>query len=114
MEIKKAITRIKQDLPSHLSDTVRLLPLHSMLSSAEQTAIFKKMPLGIRKIVVSTNIAETSVTIDDVVFCIDAGRVKEMKVLNGVLSLTEVWVSLMSHARRQKQHVNNEKAELGE
>ena len=37
-----------------------------------------------------------------------------MKVLNGVLSLTEVWVSLMSHARRQKQHVNNEKAELGE
>jgi HrpA-like RNA helicase len=92
MEIKKAINRIKQDLPSHLLSSLSLLPLHSMLSSVEQTAIFKRMPAGIRKIVVSTNIAETSVTIDDVVFCIDAGRVKEMKVFNGVLSLTEVWV----------------------
>lgn len=38
---------------------------------------YRKQKEGVRKIVLSTNIAETSVTIDDVVFVIDCGRMKE-------------------------------------
>ena len=51
--------------------------LHSQLSTSDQQAIFRRAPKGTRKIVVSTNIAETSITIDDVVYVVDAARVKE-------------------------------------
>ncbi|KAJ3335196.1 ATP-dependent DNA/RNA helicase dhx36, partial [Kappamyces sp. JEL0680] len=100
MEIKKAIARIRSDA-GQFAQSLEIFPLHSMLTSSEQSAVFRKMPPGKRKLVVSTNIAETSVTIDDVVFCIDTGRVKEMKLINGVLSLTEVWASRAACKQRK-------------
>ena len=54
-----------------------LIPLHSSLSSAEQKQIFQNPPRGVTKVVIATNIAETSITVDDVVYVVDAGRVKE-------------------------------------
>ncbi|CEP60416.1 RNA helicase LALA0_S01e10396g [Lachancea lanzarotensis] len=54
-----------------------VLPLHSALLPADQKNVFKRFE-GKRKIVVSTNIAETSITIDDCVATIDSGRVKSM------------------------------------
>jgi ATP-dependent RNA helicase DDX35 len=53
-----------------------LLPLHAGLSTEEQLRIFEPAERGTRKIVVSTNIAEASVTIDGVRFVIDCGFVK--------------------------------------
>jgi len=54
-----------------------LVPLHSSVSPQEQRRAFASPPPGGRKIVLATNIAETSLTIDDVVFVSDAGKHKE-------------------------------------
>lgn len=53
-----------------------VLPLHSALSAEDQKQVFKKFSK--RKVVVSTNIAETSITIDDCVATIDTGKAKIM------------------------------------
>lgn len=56
-----------------------LLPLHSAISPSQQKAAFDVPTPGVRKIVVSTNIAETSVTIEDVVYVVDTGRHRERR-----------------------------------
>lgn len=55
-----------------------VLPLHASLQAAEQRKVFLAAPRGLRKVVVATNVAETSITINDIVCVIDSGRVKEV------------------------------------
>lgn len=56
-----------------------VVPLHSSISPKEQKNAFKIHPEGVRKIVISTNIAETSVTIEDIVYVVDTGKHKERR-----------------------------------
>ena len=51
--------------------------------------VFEACPPGTRKIVVASNVAETSITIDDVSCVIDSGRVKEMRYAD-TLSLAAI------------------------
>ena len=56
-----------------------IYPLHSTISSEGQSAVFSAPPSGVRKIVISTNIAETGVTIPDITCVIDSGKHREMR-----------------------------------
>ena len=57
--------------------TLRIVPLFSSLPQAQQEAAFEPTPAGMRKIVASTNIAETSVTINGIVYVVDTGFCKQ-------------------------------------
>ncbi len=52
------------------------LPLYGRLSKEEQERVFKSPPFGKKKIVIATNIAETSITINDIAAVIDSGLAK--------------------------------------
>ncbi|VVC91590.1 unnamed protein product [Leptidea sinapis] len=80
-----------------------VLPLHSGLSLAEQDKVFDYPPEGIRKCIVSTNIAETSVTIDGIRFVVDSGKVKEMSYDSStkMQRLKEFWISKASADQRK-------------
>lgn len=78
-----------------------VLMLHSTLSIDEQDKVFDYPPDGIRKCVISTNIAETSVTIDGIRFVMDSGRVNRMTyTFGGINKLTETCISQDSAKQR--------------
>ena len=85
------------------NNTWIVLPLHSTLSLSEQDKVFDYPPDGVRKCIVSTNIAETSVTIDGVRFVCDSGKVKEMTFdpVCKMQRLKEFWVSRASAEQRK-------------
>uniref|UniRef100_A0A8C6NIB0 RNA helicase n=1 Tax=Nothobranchius furzeri TaxID=105023 RepID=A0A8C6NIB0_NOTFU len=84
-------------------DSYQVLTLHSDMQTLDQKKAMKPSPPGIRKIILSTNIAETSITINDVVFVINSGKVKEKSfdTLSRVSMLKTVWVSKASVLQRK-------------
>ncbi|KAJ9639109.1 putative ATP-dependent RNA helicase ucp12 [Knufia peltigerae] len=97
MEIDRC-QRALSDLPG-----VHSLPLHASLTPAEQRMVFKRPPPGKRKVVVATNVAETSITIEDIVAVIDTGKVKETNYdpTSNVVRLEEVWASQAACKQRR-------------
>ncbi|KAI8843014.1 hypothetical protein BC829DRAFT_446354 [Chytridium lagenaria] len=55
-----------------------VIPLHSLVGAAEQALAFKPPPYGKRKVILSTNIAETGITLPDVVYVVDTCRAREV------------------------------------
>jgi pre-mRNA-splicing factor ATP-dependent RNA helicase DHX16 len=79
-----------------------ICPIYANLPSEMQAKIFEPTPEGARKVVLATNIAETSITIDGVVFVIDPGFVKQNSYnpRTGMSSLTVVPCSRASANQR--------------
>ncbi|KAA1467821.1 P-loop containing nucleoside triphosphate hydrolase protein [Dentipellis sp. KUC8613] len=97
-EIRQCIETLRSTLPG---EGATIFPLHANLSSDEQRAVFA--PTSKWKIVVATNVAETSITIDDITFVIDAGKVKETQYDpdSGLTKLAETWVTRAAARQRR-------------
>ncbi|CAK9152113.1 unnamed protein product [Ilex paraguariensis] len=101
------INSLKNQLQAHplLGDPskVLLLACHGSMASSEQRLIFDNPEDGIRKIVLATNMAETSITINDVVFVVDCGKAKETSydALNNTPCLLPSWISKASARQRR-------------
>ncbi|XP_033322028.2 ATP-dependent DNA/RNA helicase DHX36 isoform X1 [Megalopta genalis] len=80
-----------------------IYPLHSRMPTVDQKNIFKEPPEGVRKIIIATNIAEASITIEDVVYVIDSGKMKTLKfdLSENVETLKPEWVSLANSKQRR-------------
>ncbi|WOL20083.1 DExH-box ATP-dependent RNA helicase DExH3 [Canna indica] len=101
------ISCLRDQLKAHplLGDPNRVLVLtcHGSMATSEQKLIFEKSLPNIRKIVLATNMAEASITINDIVFVIDCGKAKETTydALNNTPCLLPSWISKASARQRR-------------
>lgn len=97
MEISRTVKELQTVASLHV------LPLHASLDTRDQKKVFTRPPPGKRKVVVATNVAETSITIDDIVAVIDTGKVKETSFdpQNNMRKLEETFASRAACKQRR-------------
>lgn len=88
--------------PAAASSHVHVLPLYSQLQTKDQLRVFEPPPEGARFIVLSTNVAETSLTIPGIRYVFDCGRAKDKRYdqSTGVQSFEIGWISKASASQR--------------
>ena len=113
-EIEEACKKIKMKADHHASldsdvGPLECLPLYSCLSPQQQQRVFDTAPPGYawngppgRKVVVSTNIAETSLTIDGIVYVVDPGFSKQ-KMYHPKIRVESLLVKPISKASAQQR-----------
>lgn len=85
-----------------ISSGLIVLPLYSSLPRADQDLVFSPTPRGKRKVVISTNIAETSLTLEGVVYVVDSGFSKQQfyNPISDIENLVVVPISKASARQR--------------
>ncbi|KAG0493771.1 hypothetical protein HPP92_004765 [Vanilla planifolia] len=102
-EISKLLDKIKANTFLCNPSKFIVLPLHGSMPTVDQREIFDRPPSNMRQIILATNIAESSITVDDVVYVVDCGKAKETSydALNKLSCLLPSWISKASaHQRR--------------
>jgi ATP-dependent helicase HrpB len=99
----REIRRTAQALDSRVGREVRVLPLYGDLSAGDQDAALEPAPQGLRRVVLATNIAETSLTIPGIRIVVDSGLVRRARFdpVTGMSRLETLRVSRASADQRR-------------
>lgn len=94
---------MENQLPQEkLRKPMRVLPLYSMLDSEKQQEVFKKPESGIRTVIFSTNVAETSLTIPHVRYVVDCG-LEKVRLYNTLSGSTDARIQYISKASAEQR-----------
>ncbi|KXF80146.1 ATP-dependent helicase HrpB [Enterovibrio coralii] len=98
----REIQRTAEALADKVSSDVLICPLYGQLSSKEQQEAISPAPSGKRKVVLATNIAETSLTIEGIRLVVDAGleRVARFNRKTGITKLDTLQIAKSSAIQR--------------
>ncbi|OIT37263.1 PREDICTED: probable pre-mRNA-splicing factor ATP-dependent RNA helicase DEAH4 isoform X1 [Nicotiana attenuata] len=104
-DIEKLVLKLEEKIQSLQEGScldALILPLHGSLPPEMQVRVFSPPPPNCRRFIVSTNIAETSLTVDGVVYVIDSGYVKQRQYnpSTGMYSLEVVQISKVQAKQR--------------
>ncbi|KAG6845049.1 hypothetical protein H0H87_001386 [Tephrocybe sp. NHM501043] len=103
-EIERCLEELSEMLPTLPQTAPRLVPLalHAGLSTDEQLKVFEQAERGTRKLIISTNIAEASVTIDGIKYVVDCGfvKIRTYNPTTALASLSTVPTSVASATQR--------------
>ncbi|KAG0502404.1 hypothetical protein HPP92_002476 [Vanilla planifolia] len=97
----KLLTEEARDNPNRFSGLL-VLPLYSGLPRSEQDLIFTPTAKGKRKVIISTNIAETSLTLEGVVYVVDSGYSKQ-RFYNPISDIENLIVAPISRASARQR-----------
>ncbi|XP_042502453.1 probable pre-mRNA-splicing factor ATP-dependent RNA helicase DEAH9 isoform X3 [Macadamia integrifolia] len=103
-DIDAAVQLLTEEVHNQRKQSSRLiiLPLYSGLPRAEQDLVFSPTPRGQRKVIISTNIAETSLTLEGIVYVVDCGFSKQ-RFYNPISDIENLLVAPISKASARQR-----------
>ncbi|KAJ4981825.1 hypothetical protein NE237_032662 [Protea cynaroides] len=103
-DIEAAAQLLTEEVQNQKKKSSRLivLPLYSGLPRAEQDLVFSPTPRGQRKVIISTNIAETSLTLEGIVYVVDSGFSKQ-RFYNPISDIENLVVAPISKASAKQR-----------
>lgn len=100
-EIDQCLVQLEEAVGGAGGDLL-ILPLHAALPLPDQMRALERAPRGRRKVILSTNIAETSVTIDGIIYVVDGGLVRQ-RLFNPETGLDILLTTPISQAEAQQR-----------
>ncbi|KAL6926127.1 hypothetical protein ACO0SA_001668 [Hanseniaspora valbyensis] len=101
-EIKKLMTNLEITMGNLKINNLLVYPIYASLPMKEQSKIFEKIPNNCFKLIIATNIAETSITLPNIKYVIDSGKIK-VKTLNKMTQISELVIENCSKAQANQR-----------
>lgn len=101
-EINLLMKRIQHEMASMRINNMVLYPIYANLPLKEQVKIFESIPKNCFKVILATNIAETSITLPNIKYVVDSGKIK-VKTMNALTQISELVIESCSRAQANQR-----------